>query len=432
MSNPVPNSFWADFAATLQKLRIPEPKSKYYVVWVKRFGRFLNGVPFVQASAEMAEAFLTDLAADPLIEDWQVEQAKEAVRVLYADHLKVNMHNSGFRENAGLKDSIVDGDRIERLHGGLLKKVVSEIRVRHYSIRTEDSYLAWIKRFISFHNLRDPEELDFGDIRKYLDFLATERNVSSATQNLALNSLVFMYRQVLKKEPGEFGDFTRAKASTRVPTVLARDEIDRLLRNMDGVYKTMAGLLWGAGLRVMECVRLRVQDIDFDMQRIIVRDGKGAKDRVTMLPARFVAPLREQLAVAKKLFTGDRSGKIAGVYLWDSIERKFPNASREWIWQYVFPSEKLSVDPRTRKVRRHHLDPNILQRRIKQAALDAGIAKRVSCHTLRHSFATHLLKNGADIRTVQELLGHSDVSTTMIYTHVLNRPGIPVPSPADA
>ena len=264
MPQETTNLLLTDFAATLQKLRIPEAKSKFYVHWVKRFGRFLNGLPFVQASPEMVEAFLIDLAADPLIQDWQVEQAKEAVRVLYSDHLKVNMHNSGFRENEGFKDSIAEPDKVEKLHGGMLKKVVSEIRVRHYSIRTEESYLAWIKRFISFNDLKDPRVLDSGDIRKYLDFLASERNVSSATQNLALNSLVFLYKQVLKKDPGEFGDFTRAKASTRIPTVLSRDEIGLLLKNMDGVYKIMAGLFWGSGLRVMECVRLRIQDIDFE------------------------------------------------------------------------------------------------------------------------------------------------------------------------
>ncbi|HUI92342.1 MAG TPA: integron integrase [Chitinivibrionales bacterium] len=421
-----------DYTATLQKLRVPDNKSKFYVLWVKRFGRFLNGVSFEQASPGMVEAFLDDLATDPKIEEWQVDQAREAVMILFSDLLKMNLHYSGFRKNEGFKDSLAPGDRLETLHGRLLGKVVSEIRVRHYSLRTEEAYLAWIRRFITFHDLRDPQDLGPRDIGKYLDFLAGKRNVSAATQNLALNSLVFLYKQVLGKDPGEFGDFTRAKTGSHVPTVLSRDEIERLLGNLDGAYRTMAGILWGAGLRVMECVRLRIQDIDFDLRRIVVRDGKGAKDRITMLPARFVAPIKEQIGVSRKLFDDDRAHKVRGVYLWPAIERKFPNAGREWIWQYVFPSERLSVDPRTRSVRRHHLDPNVLQRRIKRAALDAGIAKRVSCHTLRHTFATQLLQAGADIRTVQELLGHSDVSTTMIYTHVLNRPGLAAASPADA
>ena len=432
MPDQAANPLYTDYAATLQKLRVPEAKSKFYVLWVKRFERFLNGLPVTQASPDIIRAFLADLGNDERIKDWQVEQARDAVKVLYVDHLKINLHNSGFRGQEEFRDSIGNANRLEKLHGGLIKKVASEIRVRHYSMRTEEAYVAWIKRFLCFHNLKDPVQLDAKDIRKYLDFLAGERNVSASTQNLALNALVFLYKQVLKQDPGSFGDFARAKESQHVPTVLSKDEIDRLFKHMDGVYRTMAGLLWGAGLRVMECVRLRIQDIDFEMQRIVVRDGKGAKDRITMLPARSVAPLKEQLAVAKKVFNEDMAGKIAGVYLWPAIERKFPNAAKEWIWQYVFPSEKLSVDPRARVVRRHHLDPNALQRHLKQAALDAGIAKRVSCHTLRHSFATHLLKNGADIRTVQELLGHSDVSTTMIYTHVLNRPGVPVLSPADA
>lgn len=431
MNSVVPSSFWQSYTATLQKLGIPYPKSKFYVLWVKRFAAFLNGVPFEQASQEMVLAFLNGLEKDEQIADWQVEQARHSIEILLNEHLKINLRESG-RLQESFTDSVDDSEKLLKVHGGLIKRFASEIRVRHYSIRTEDAYLFWIKRFLSFHLLKNPENLGAPEIRRYLTYLAEKRKVSASTQNQALNAIVFLYSQVLKQNPGDFADFSLAKRPVRVPTVLTKDETNRLLERLDGVWRVMAGLLWGAGLRVMECVRLRVQDIDFDMQRIIVRDGKGAKDRITMLPARFVAPLREQLANAKKLFAGDRAAKIAGVYLWDSIERKFPNAAREWIWQYVFPSEKLSVDPRNRTVRRHHLDPNVLQRRIKQAALDAGIAKRVSCHTLRHSFATHLLKNGADIRTVQELLGHSDVSTTMIYTHVLNRPGVPVPSPADA
>jgi integron integrase len=304
--------------------------------------------------------------------------------------------------------------------------------VRHYSLRTEEAYVNWIQRFLSFNGLKDPSELDAGHIRKYLDFLAGERSVSASTQNQALNAIVFLCTQVMKKDPGDFNDFARAKKPVRVPTVLTKNEVDRLLDRLDGVYYLMAGLLWGSGLRVMECVRLRVQDVDFETGQITVRDGKGAKDRVTMLPERFAGPLREQIEFARRLFNADRGQKTAGVYVFPAIERKCPNAGKEWIWQYIFPSERLSVDPRSATVRRHHLVPEVLQRRIKEAAFKAGITKRVSCHTLRHSFATALLLSGSDIRTVQELLGHSDVATTMIYTHVLNKPGMaPARSPAD-
>jgi integron integrase len=431
MASVIPASFWNSYTATLQKLGISDPKSKFYVLWVKRFAWFLNGLPFEQASRDMVAAFLNGLAKEEKIADWQVEQARHSIEILLDKHLKLDPGKSVPCPES-FTDSVTHGEKLLKLHGGLIKRFVSEIRVRHYSIRTEDAYLFWIKRFLSFHLLKNPENLGAPDIRRYLTYLAEERKVSSSTQNQALNAIVFLYSQVLRQDPGDFADFSLAKRPVRVPTVLTKDEANKLLGGLDGAWQVMAGLLWGAGLRVMECVRLRVQDVDFDMHRIIIRDGKGAKDRVTVLPARFVAPLKEQLAVAKKIFNEDKAGKIAGVYLWDSIERKYPNAAREWIWQYFFPSERLSVDPRTRLVRRHHLDPNVLQRRIKQAALDAGIAKRVTCHTLRHSFATHLLQSGADIRTVQELLGHSNVSTTMIYTHVLNRPGVPVASPADA
>jgi integron integrase len=432
MDSHVSNTFWSEYNDTLKKLRIPEVNSKFYIVWVKKFERFLNGLPINQAAPEMIHAFLTDLANDERIKDWQVKQAKHALEILFKNHLKMNSYSTGFDRVESFRDSLTDEDRIQKLHGGLIKLIETEIRVRHYSVRTEEAYLAWTKRFMSFNNLKDPGRLDADHIRKYLDFLASERNVSASTQNQALNALVFLYTQVLKQDIGDFNDFTRAKKTIHVPTVLTKAEIERLLGNLDGVYRTMAGLLWGSGLRVMECVRLRIQDIDFEMQQIMIRDGKGAKDRITMLPERFGQGLKEQIAKARDLFNEDRAHKTGGVFMWPAIERKFPNAAKEWIWQWVFPSAKLSVDPRSRAIRRHHLDPNILQRRIKQAALDAGITKRVSCHTLRHSFATQLLRSGADIRTVQELLGHSDVSTTMIYTHVLNRPGVVAKSPADA
>jgi integron integrase len=431
MDSHVSSTFWAEYNDTLKKLRIPEVNSKFYIVWVKRFERFLNGLPVRQASPDMIHGFLSDLANDEHVKDWQVKQAKHALETFYKDHLKINTYSTGYDRTETFKDSVEDDDRVQKLHGGLIKLIESEIRVRHYSIRTEEAYITWVKRFLSFNNLKDPGRLDADNIRKYLDFLAGERNVSASTQNQALNALVFLYTQVLKQDVGDFGDFTRAKKTIHVPTVLTKGEIERLLGKLDGVYQTMAGLLWGSGLRVMECIRLRIQDIDFEMHQIVIRDGKGAKDRITMLPERFAKGLKDQIAKSRELFDDDRKHETAGVLMWPAIERRFPNAAKEWIWQWVFPSIKLSVDPRSRVVRRHHLDPNILQRRIKQAALDAGIAKRVSCHTLRHSFATQLLRSGADIRTVQELLGHSDVATTMIYTHVLNRPGVVAKSPAD-
>ena len=425
-------AFLTEYETTLKKLHVPDNKIKFYIVWVKRFATFLNGVPVRQASQEMIGAFLADLRNDSNIEEWQIDQARHALEMLYKECLKITPSASGARLPEKFRDLITDPARLRQLHGGLITQVQSEIRVRHYSIRTEEAYVNWIGRFLSFHGLKDPADLDAGHIRKYLDFLAGERGVSASTQNQALNAIVFLYTQVMKKEPGDFNDFARAKKPVRVPTVLTKNEVDRLLDRLDGVYFLMAGLLWGSGLRVMECVRLRVQDVDFETGQITVRDGKGAKDRVTMLPERFAGPLRQQIEYARKLFNADKSQKTAGVYVWTGIERKYPNAAKEWIWQYIFPSERLSVDPRSHAVRRHHLVPEVLQRRIKEAAFKAEITKRVSCHTLRHSFATALLQSGSDIRTVQELLGHSDVATTMIYTHVLNKPGIvPAKSPAD-
>ncbi len=425
------NAFWSEYNDTLNKLGIPVEKGKFYVVWGKRFQRFLNGVPLEQASSQMVNAYLSELEKENDIKNWQVDQARHSLIILYKNVLKINLYQSGFRQKVKFKDSVDNPNELKKFHGKLIDLVISEIRVRHFSIRTEEAYVGWIERFLSFNGFKDPISLDSSYIAKYLDFLATNRNVSSSTQNQALNAIVFLYTQVLKKDPGDFSGFARAKKPVIVPTVLTKSEINNLIDNLDDVYKLMAGIMWGSGLRVMECVRLRIKDIDFEAGQIIVRDGKGAKDRVTMLPQSYVEPMMNQLKSTRLIFDDDKRHDAAGVYLWPAFERKNPSAGKEWIWQYVFPSQRLSVDPHTRQIRRHHLDPNVLQRRIKEAAFNAGITKRVSCHTLRHSFATQMLLNGADIRTVQELLGHSDVSTTMIYTHVLNRPGVVAKSPAD-
>ena len=282
-----------------------------------------------------------------------------------------------------------------------------------------------------FVNGEDPEKLGTGDIRKYLDYLACERNVRANTQNLALNSIVFMYTQVLKRDPGDFSDFYRAKRGRKVPVVLSKDEIDLLFEQLNGVTLLMSGIQYGSGLRTTECIRLRIKDIDFARNNIIVRNGKGDKDRLTMLPEKYKEDLKKQIVYAKELFLKDLEDGSDGVYIWPAFARKNPGAKRNWIWQYVFPASNLSADPRSKCFQRHHIDQSTLQKAVKNAARSAGLSKEVTPHTLRHSFATHLLEKGYDIRTVQELLGHSDVSTTMIYTHVLNKPGLPVLSPAD-
>lgn len=332
---------------------------------------------------------------------------------------------------ANFQDTVKSNRKFNELFGHLLEQLRSALRVRHYSLRTEQAYEQWVRRFLSFHQMKLPEKLGSQEIKKYLDYLAQVRKVSASTQNQALNAIVFMFGQVLNVDPGELGAFTRAKRPKRIPVVLTHSEVQKLLGELSGAHYLMAGLLYGAGLRLMECLRLRVQDIDFKKYRITVRSGKGKSDRITMLPQKYKKLLRKQLAYAESLYKLDLAEENAGVYILPSLERKHPKASREWIWQYVFPSSQLSVDPRSRQIRRHHIHENTLQRAVKKAAQKAGLNKRVSCHTLRHSFATHLLEGGYDIRTVQELLGHSDVSTTMIYTHVLNKPGLAVKSPAD-
>jgi integron integrase len=313
----------------------------------------------------------------------------------------------------------------------LLDQVRNRLRVKHYSIRTEQVYVDWIKRFIHFHDKRHPREMGAAEVEAYLTHLAVKNRVSPSTQNQAKSALLFLYREVLELPLPWLDKVTQAKAPTRLPVVLTVSEVQAVLARLSGTHWLIASLLYGAGLRLMEAVRLRVKDVEFSQHEIIVREGKGAKDRVTMLPESAVEALKCHLAKVKALHAEDLAAGFGDVYLPFALAKKYPNAGREWGWQYIFPSAKLSVDPRSGVTRRHHVDEKGIQRAMKQAVRDARIAKSATPHTLRHSFATHLLLGGYDIRTVQELLGHSDVSTTMIYTHVLNRGGKGVVSPMD-
>ena len=313
----------------------------------------------------------------------------------------------------------------------LLGQLRDAIRRLHYSLRTEETYVHWVKRFIYFSGKRHPADLGAAEVTAFLNYLARDRDVAAATQNQALSSLLFLYKEVLRQPLPWLDELERARRPTRVPTVLTREEVRRLLAAMQGTKWLMASLLYGAGLRLRECLTLRVKDLDFDYRQIVVRDGKGAKDRVTMLPSAVVEPLKEHLRAAKDRHERDVRDGYGEVELPHALARKYPRAQYEWGWKFVFPSHKLSTDPRTGVIRRHHVYENYVIRGVALAVRAAGITKHVSCHTLRHSFATHLLEAGYDIRTVQELLGHADVSTTMIYTHVLNKGGAGVTSPLD-
>jgi len=328
----------------------------------------------------------------------------------------------------------------------LLDQVRREIRLRHYSLRTEEAYVDWIQRYIQFHKAkpapdpsgggeasgwRHPRDMGAAEVRQFLEHLAADNNVAAATQNQALNALVFLYQGVLKIKLGELGEYARANKPARLPVVLARQEAQRLLAALPGTHQLIGQLLYGTGLRLLECLRLRIKDVDFERNQITVRDGKGFKDRVTMLPDKLKEELQRHLERVKLLHEQDLAQGGGRVHLPYALAEKYPNANREWAWQYVFPAKTVSIDPRTGERRRHHVHENAVQKAIKEAVRLAGLSKPANCHCLRHSFATHLLEAGYDIRTVQELLGHQDVATTQIYTHVMQKPGLGVRSPLD-
>jgi integron integrase len=313
----------------------------------------------------------------------------------------------------------------------LLDQLRAVLRARHYSRRTEEAYSHWVRRFILFHHVRHPAEMNEPEISAFLTHLAVKEKVSASTQNQALCALLFLYRKVIDREVGQLGEVVRARKPKRLPVVMSRAEVKALLANIHGDRWLMVSLLYGAGLRLMECLQLRVQNIDFEKRELLIRDGKGAKDRRSVLPASLVEPLQEHLHRVKKLHAKDLADGWGRVLMPDALDRKYPNAPADWRWQWVFPQENRWKNHKTGEEGRHHLHETILQRAVKEAVAKAGIVKHVGCHTLRHSFATHLLEDGYDIRTIQELLGHTNVNTTMIYTHVLNKGGLGVRSPVD-
>jgi integron integrase len=314
----------------------------------------------------------------------------------------------------------------------LLDRVRSAIRTRHYSVRTEKAYLGWIRRFVSAHDGRHPVEMGLPEVARYLAHLAIRSHVSASTQNQAFSALTFLYRDVLERPIEGLEEVARAKRPVRVPLVLSRDEVQAILECLRGTPSLMCALMYGAGLRLLECCRLRIKDVDFARGELVVRDGKGRKDRVTVLPARLAAPLAKHVGRVRVQHAADLAAGAGAVALPDALDRKYANAHREWAWQWVFPADRFYTDPVTGHRRRHHLHETVVQREFATAVRTAKVAKPATCHTLRHSFATHLLESGYDIRTIQELLGHSDVATTMIYTHVLNRGGRGVRSPLDS
>jgi integron integrase len=440
-------------------------KSKYYGVkpqyvrWHVRHVEFYikaHNVPLKNHTAEMLDCYFQAKGRNERLKDWQFFQIVDSLRILFVDVLALpwavdyhwddlksqarslpdshpSMPREAMDEVSPSEDTGDSHESVKALFPDVFAAVVREIRSRNYSIRTEQSYVAWLSRFIMFHNKKHPESLDAADIANYLTHLAVNRMVASSTQRQALNAIVFYYKNILNKSFEDIGDFTLSKKPVRLPVVLSVREVSALLESIDDpVYGLMASLLYGCGMRLMECIRLRVFDIDFDYQQIMIRNAKGKKDRVTPLPKKLMQPLSQQLDYVRKNHEQDLANGLGEVYLPVALGRKYPNAAKEIGWQFVFPSNKVSLDPRSNVARRHHIHENGLQKKVKKAASKAGIAKKVNCHALRHSFATHLLESGYDIRTVQELLGHADVSTTMIYTHVLNKPGILVNSPLDS
>ena len=440
--------FRLQFAVLLKNKKVPEAAQPYFFRHLTRWSRWLKEGG-VRASADSLTLWLRELDGKPNIPPFQVKQMMQAVEWAHGEILGEGWVKEvdweGLRaaqskcESGEVEMTKLAAEELELYYSewgfsseriAWLLKLVGILRGRNYAFRTEKTYLMWAERFLG-EKTASPDRPTELEAREFLENLAIRRGVAAPTQKLALNSLSFFFRQVLEVDEPEFAGFALAKQNRRIPVVLSRGEVRALLGEMNGTTGLMARLMYGSGLRLMECVRLRVKDLDFENGLLMVRDGKGKKDRRTPLPRGVVELLRAELEEMRDLHEADREEELSGVWLPGAFEQKSPNAGREWAWFWLFASRRLSVDQRAGVVRRHHVNENGIQKALKKAALEAGIAKRVSPHTLRHSFATHLLENGKDIRTVQELLGHADVRTTEIYKHVMNRPGDAFGSPLD-
>jgi integron integrase len=418
-----------DFETFLSKLgTIPENKTKFYLHWVRRFLKSCN-YQLEDVNTERVSQYLDSLDADEKIADWKVKQAADAVILYVERYLKRPLQQVTSLTKESRAKSIDQKGSLQWEQA--LEEAKNVIRLRHYSLSTEKTYLGWITRFKTFVQERDPHLLETNDMKKYLTHLALHSRVSAPTQNQAFNALLFLYRYILHKEVDDLTSVARAKRKMNLPTVLSRDEIKKLLSFLDEPYLLMAQLMYGCGLRLMECLRLRIKDVDFQNDLLMVRSGKGEKDRALMIPERIKEGLVKHVASVKEIHDQDVKMGYGEVSLPDALEKKYPGAPKEWGWQWVFPAEKLSVDPRTGKVMRWHIHPSAIQRAVKNAVMNASLPKMASCHTLRHSFATHLLEAGHNIRTIQELLGHKHVNTTIIYTHVIRKKPSEVRSPLD-
>lgn len=453
MDKATPSSSW-DWDRFIQACiadGVPEHSLRWYVLRIERYLQAHAGTRPTEHSAEQVAAYVASAGRHPGLRGWQFRQIVHALQIFFAHVLRLpwasafdwaywiasakeleRKHATLARHNHPLRAPTPTVELSASAKVGPEERLVLELRRRNYSIRTEQAYAAWARRYLKFHAGRDPATLGPEDVAAYLNHLALNLEVTPSTQHQALNALVFFHEQILGHQVGAIAGLIPAKKPRKLPAVLTRGEVRRLLDAIpEAPFGLMAGLMYGSGMRLMECIRLRVMDVDFGYSQVVVRDGKGQKDRVVPLPRKYHRALQEQIERALALHREDLAGGFGEVFIPESLARKYPNAPREPAWQYVFPSGKLSADPRSNKLRRHHLHETTLQKAIRRAAIASGIRKRISSHTLRHSFATHLLESGYDIRTVQGLLGHADVSTTMIYTHVLNRGGRAVVSPAD-